>query len=103
MTTKEQENRTVGSFVILERRENGIAGPSREVSKTDEAASGADGARQENNNEEEYDGKDEPFNPVRDVLRKTELLGWGVRSSYRARRKTPVYPEEDSDNPEEEE
>ncbi|MDO9035929.1 MAG: hypothetical protein Q7U51_12085 [Methanoregula sp.] len=102
MTTKEQENRSVGSFVIPERRGNGIAGPSREVSKTDEAAYGADRARRENNDEED-NGKDEPFNPVRDVLRKTELLGWDVRSAHRSRRKTPVYPEEDSDNPEEEE
>ena len=102
MTTNEQENRTEGSFVISERRGNGIAGPSQEVSKTDAAASGADGAGRENN-DEEYNGKDEPFNPVRDVLRKTELLGWDVRSTHRSRRKAPVDPEEDPDNPEEEE
>ena len=101
MTTKEQENRSVGSFLIPERRGNGIAGPSREVSKTDAAASGADGAGRENNDEED-NGKDKPFNPVRDVMRKTELLGWDVRSAHRSRRKTPIDPEEDPDNPEEE-
>jgi len=33
MKTNELENRTEGSFEIQERRENGIAGPSREVSQ----------------------------------------------------------------------
>ncbi|MDO8874082.1 MAG: hypothetical protein Q7V05_15340 [Methanoregula sp.] len=102
MTTKKQENRTEGSFVIPERRGNGIAGPCREGSKTDAAASGVDRAGRENN-DEEYNGKDEPFNPVRDVIRKTELLGWDVRSTHRSRRKAPVDPEENPDNPEEEE
>ena len=102
MTTSEQENRTVGSIVIPERRGNGVTGPSREVSKTDAAAFGADGAGRENN-DEEYCGKDKPFNPVRDVIRKSELLGWDVWPAHRSRRKALVDPEEDPDNPEEEE
>ena len=102
MTTSEQENTKGGSLVIPERRGNGIAGPSREVSKTDAAASGVDGAGRENN-DEEYNGIDKPFSPVRDVMRKTELLGWDVRSTHRSKRKAPVDPEEDPDNPEEEE
>ena len=101
MTTSEQENTPEGSSGIPERRETGIAGTSNEMSKTDAAASGADGVGRENN-DEEYSGKDEPFNPVRDVIRKSELLGWDVWPAHRSRRKAPVDPEEDPDNPEEE-
>jgi hypothetical protein len=50
----------------------------------------------------EYAGEDEPFNPVRDVIRKTELLGWDVWPAHHKRRKIPVVPDEESDNPEEE-
>jgi hypothetical protein len=42
MKTNEQENTTVGSLKIPKRRENGIAGPSREVSQRDQMASCTD-------------------------------------------------------------
>jgi hypothetical protein len=42
MKTNEQENRTEGSFEIPQRRETGIAGPSREVSQRDQMASCTD-------------------------------------------------------------
>ena len=100
MKTNRQENTTNESLESPARKSEGIAAPSRGVSK-DAGASGADGAGRENN-DEEYNGDDEPFNPVRDVLRKTELLGWDVRSAHRPRRKAPVDPEEGPDNPEEE-
>ena len=100
MTTSKQEKRTEGSFGIPERRGNGIAGPSREVSGTDAAASGTDRAGHENN-DDEYDEEDSPFNPVRDVIRKTELLVWDVWSAHHRRRKIPVDPDDDPDNPEE--
>ena len=101
MKTNRQENSTNGSFEIPERRGNSIAGPSREASKIDAGASGADGAGRENN-DDDYRGEDEHFNPLGDVIRKTELLGWDVRSAHRPRRKAPVDPEEGADNPEEE-
>ena len=101
MTTNKQENTTKGSFEIPERRGNGIAGPSREVSRTDAAASGTDRAGHENNYDE-YSEEDRPFNPVRDVIRKTELLGWDVWPAHHKRRKIPVDPDEEPDNPEEE-
>jgi len=101
MKTNRQENRTNGSFEIPERRGNSIAGPSREASKIDAGASGADGTGQENN-DNDYRGEDEHFNPVREVIRKTELLGWDVWPAHRSRRKAPVDPEEEPDNPEEE-
>ncbi len=101
MKTNKQENTTQGSSGIPERRETGIAGPSREISITDATASGVDGAGRENNNEK-CNGEDEPFNPVRDVIRKTELLGWDVWPAHHKRWKIPVDPEEDPDNPEEE-
>jgi len=42
-------NETAGKFpVISERRSEGIAGPSREVSKRDQIVPGAGGAGQEN-------------------------------------------------------
>ena len=42
MTTNEQENRKEGSSGIPERGENGIAGPSQEVSQRDQMASCTD-------------------------------------------------------------
>jgi hypothetical protein len=117
MTTSEQENTPQGSSGIPERKETGIperketgiperketgiAGPSREMSITDATASGVDGAGRENNNEK-YRDEDEHFSPVRDVIRKTELLGWDVWPAHHKRWKIPVDPEEDPDNPEEE-
>ncbi|MCX6688773.1 MAG: hypothetical protein NTZ39_03640 [Methanoregula sp.] len=52
MKTNEQENKTGESFGIPERRSEGVAGPSREVSKRDASASGVDDAGQENIDEQ---------------------------------------------------
>jgi hypothetical protein len=101
MTTNNQENRTKGSCEIPDRRGNGIAGPSRAVSGTDAAASGTDRAGHENN-VDEYDEEDRPLNLVRDVIRKTELIGWDVWPAHHKRRKIPVEPDEGTDTPEEE-
>jgi hypothetical protein len=101
MKTNKRKNTTNGSFEIPERRGNDSAGPSREVSRTDAAVSGSDRAGQENN-DDEYREEEEHFNPVRDVIRKTELLGWGVWPAHHKRRKILVDPDDDPDTPEEE-
>jgi hypothetical protein len=99
MTTNKQEITTAGSLEILKRRSEGIAGPSREVSVTDAAASGTDRAGHENNYDK-YEEEVRPFNPVRDVIHKTELLGWDVWPAHHKRRKIPVDPDDEPDNPE---
>ena len=102
MKTTRKENTTTGSFEIHEQGSEGIAGPSREMSRTGAATQRTDGAGYENNNDE-YDGEDRPFNPVLDVIRKTELLGWDLGPAHHKRRKIPVIdPDDDPDNPEEE-
>jgi len=65
------------------------------------AAPSADKAVYENN-DIEYREEKKPFNPVRDVIRKTELLGWDVWPANHKRRKIPVEPDEETDNPEDE-
>jgi len=52
MKTNEQKNTTTESFGISDRRSEGVAGPSREVSKRDAAASGAPKAGQEKTHEQ---------------------------------------------------
>jgi chromosome segregation ATPase len=52
MKTNELKNATEKSFGIFKRRSEGVAGPSREVSKRDASASGADEAGQENTHDE---------------------------------------------------
>jgi hypothetical protein len=64
MKTNEQENKTEESFGIPERRSEGVAGPSREVSKRDAAASGADIAGQENTDEQNVQTGDTARQPV---------------------------------------
>jgi hypothetical protein len=39
---------------------------------------------------------------LRDVIRKTELIGWDVWPAHHKRRKIPVEPDEGTDTPEEE-
>jgi hypothetical protein len=101
MKTNLQENRTGGSFEIPERWSEGVAGPSRDVPRTGAAAPGTGRAGYENNDIECIEEK-KPFNPVRDVVRKTELLGWDVWPANHKRRKIPAEPDEETSNPEEE-
>ena len=102
MKTTRKENTTTGSLEIPERGSEGIAGPSREMSGTGATAQRSDGAGYENN-DDEYRDKEKEFNPVLDVIRKTELLGWDVWPAHHKRRKIPVIdPDDDPDNPEEE-
>ena len=100
MKTNRQENTTNESLESPARRSEGIAAPSHGVSK-DAGASGRDRAGHENN-DDAYIEEEKPFNPVRDVTRKTELLGWDVWPASHKRRKIPVEPDEETDNPEEE-
>jgi hypothetical protein len=101
MKATRQENRINGSLEIPERRCEGITESFREISRTDSGTSRRDGAGHKNN-DDEYTEEDRPFNPVRDVIRKTELLGWGVRPANHKRRKIPIEPDEETGNPEEE-
>jgi len=79
MKTNEQKNTTTGSFGIPERRSDGVAGPSREVSKRDASASGSDKAGQENNTIVESDTTQKSTHTApRLVERKTELRGLDI-------------------------
>ena len=101
MKTTRKENTTSGSFKIPKRRCEGFAGPFRKISSTDAGASGSNGAGRENNDEDSEEGKH--FIPVRDVIRKTELLGWDVWPANHNRRKISIVdPDDEQENPEEE-
>ena len=81
MTTKEQENRSVGSFLIPERRGNGIAGPSQEVSQRDQMRSCTAACAGQEISELEWARRHVKDEPVpRLVERKTEIIGCGVPS-----------------------
>ena len=75
MKTNEQKTTTEKSFGIFERRSEGVAGPSREVSKRDAAASGAAKAGQENTHEQNVQTKD---TVPRRVTRARGLRGQGT-------------------------
>ena len=92
MKTNEQENKTGESFGIPERRSEGVAGPSREVSKRDASASGADIAGQENE-ELEWMRRHVPPDPFL-AERKTEIIGCGVRTRHTVRKKRSVKERE---------
>jgi len=77
MTEREAKISTAGSERIPQRRSEGVAGPSREVSQRDHEPSGAGGAGRENeelrwaqNHVPDEGGEDRP---IRSVFRKTEL------------------------------
>ena len=81
MTTSEQENTTGGSFVIPERRGNGIAGPSQEVSQRDQMRSCTAACAGQEISELEWARRHVKDEPVpRLVERKTEIIGCGVPS-----------------------
>ena len=96
MTNSEQENTTGGSFEIRGQKENGIAGPSQEVSKRDQTASctAVVCAGQEISELEwaRRHMKDEPV--PRLVERKTEIIGCGVPSG----KKRALYLREKAEN-----
>jgi hypothetical protein len=83
MTTHENETTTAGSERVPQRRSEGIAGPSREVSQRDHEPSGAGGAGRENEELEwgrQHVPDDHSTDPpearrIRSVFRKTELNG----------------------------
>lgn len=101
MKNTRKENTTSGSFKIPKRRCEGFAGPFRKISCSDAGASGSNGAGRENNDEDSEEGKQ--FIPVRDVIRKTELLGWDVWPANHKRRKSSIVdPNDEQENPEEE-
>ena len=85
MTKKEPNTPTAGSDKIPQRRSEGVAGPSREVSKNDHVPSGAIDAGRENEEREwarRHVPEDGPaFKPVRTVFRKTEMSGSGPETS----------------------
>jgi hypothetical protein len=92
MTTNEKENNTGESSGISQRRSEGVAGPSREVSKRELVVPGADGTGQENEElawakqhvpeePEMLHGKREPA--PRLVERKTELRGLGIGARHK--------------------
>jgi len=92
MKTNEQENKTEESFGISTRRSEGVAGPSREVSKRDAAASGADIAGQENE-EPGWRRRHVPPDPFL-AERKTGIIGCGVRTRLKVRKKRSVKERE---------
>jgi hypothetical protein len=75
-STQETPGKSPG---ISEPGNEGVAGPSREVSQRDQSISGTDGIGQNENSELEWAKqhvKEEPLpQPVRTVFRKTELHG----------------------------
>ena len=88
MKTNEQENKTEESFGTPERRSEGVVGPSREVSKRDASASGADIAGQENE-EPGWMRRHVPPDPFL-AERKTGIIGWRVRTPHKVRKKRSV-------------
>lgn len=101
MKTTRKKNITNGSLEIPGQKSKGIAGPARDMSGTGAAAPGPDRTGYENN-DNGYREEKKPFNPVRDVDRKTELLGLDVWPANHKRRKIPLEPDEETDNPEDE-
>jgi len=91
MKNNKLKNTTGESFGIPERRSEGVAGPSREVSKRDASASGADIAGQEN--ELEWARRHVPPDPFL-AERKTEIIGCGVRTRHTVRKKRSVKERE---------
>ena len=91
MTKNESNTPTAGSDGIPQRRSEGVAGPSREVSKNDHVPSGAIDAGRENEELEwarRHVPEDGPaFKPVRIVFRKTELSGSEPETSPEERRR----------------
>jgi hypothetical protein len=69
---------------------------SQDVAEPDEMVSGTAGTGQENE-ELEWARRHVPPDPYL-VVRKTEIIGWGVKPSYKVRRKTKRRPRgEDSE------
>ena len=76
MKNNKLKNTTGESFGIPERRSEGVAGPSREVSRRDAAASGADEAGLANNNAGKSDTPKKITHTAPQLVeRKTELRG----------------------------
>lgn len=78
MAINTDENRTGESSGIPERRSNGIAGPSREVSKRDQVLSCTNGALQDMNDGGNIRGDKKKHKAPLLVERKTGLRGLGI-------------------------
>ncbi|MDD5024580.1 MAG: hypothetical protein PHN79_05705 [Methanoregula sp.] len=92
MKTNELKNKTAESFGIFKRRSEGVAGPSREVSKRDVSASGVAGTGQENE-EREWARRHMSPDPFLAEC-KTGIIGWRVRTPHKVQKKQSVTERE---------
>ena len=86
MKTNEQKNSTKDSFEIPVRISDGVSGPSREMSKRHEAASGAGESVKENNNAGKSDTSKKIIHTApRLAERRTGLRELGIGASQKSK------------------